>query len=67
MDPDARRPGGFGGRSGMEERYDKTLSETCPVKEVGKIVGWMEANMTDKVTLSFDEYDVVIEKKVIKK
>ena len=51
----------------MEERHDKTLSETCPVKEVGKIVGWMEANMADKVTLEFKEYEVVIEKKGLKK
>ena len=51
----------------MEERYDKTLGETCPVKEVGKIVGWMDVNMTDKVTLEFEEYEVVIEKKGLKK
>ena len=47
----------------MEERYDKTLSETCPVKEVGKIIGWMEVCEADKVTLEFEEYEVVIEKK----
>lgn len=51
----------------MEERYDKTLTETCPEKEVEKIVGWLEANMADKITLVFEEYEVVIEKKGLKK